>query len=64
VPHNVDPTVTELPSLSFSSGYVQRSLAKLPKQGSRRPWRLYQNYALDIVSLRFGKVDDGVMRYS
>lgn len=64
VPHNVDPTITELPSLSFSSGYVQRSLAKLPKQGSRRPWRLYQNYALDIVSLRFGKVDDGVMRYS
>jgi len=24
----------------------------------------HQNYALDIVSLRFGKVDDGVMRYS
>ncbi len=64
MPHNVDPTVTELPSLSFSSGYVQRSLAKLPKQGSKRPWRLYQNYALDIVSLRFGKVDDGVMQYS
>jgi hypothetical protein len=31
---------------------------------SKRPWRLYQNYALDIVSLRLGKVDDGVMRYS
>jgi cation diffusion facilitator CzcD-associated flavoprotein CzcO len=64
MPHNVDPTITELPSLSFSSGYVQRSIAKLPKQGSKRPWRLYQNYALDIVSLRFGKVDDGVMQYS
>ncbi|MBV8698347.1 MAG: NAD(P)/FAD-dependent oxidoreductase, partial [Bradyrhizobium sp.] len=64
MPHNDDPTVQELPSLSFSSGYVQRSIAKLPKQGSRRPWRLYQNYALDVVSLRFGTVDDGVMRYS
>jgi monooxygenase len=64
VPHNSDPTITELPSLDFSSGYVQRSVAKLPKQGSKRPWRLYQNYALDIVSLRFGKVDDGVMQYS
>jgi monooxygenase len=64
MPHNVDPTITELPSLSFSSGYVQRSIAKLPKQGSKHPWRLYQNYALDIVSLRFGKVDDGVMQYS
>jgi cation diffusion facilitator CzcD-associated flavoprotein CzcO len=64
MPHNVDPEVTELPSLDFSSGYVQRSIAKLPKQGSKRPWRLYQNYALDIVALRYGKVDDGVMRYS
>jgi monooxygenase len=64
VPHNVDPDITELPSLDFTSGYVQRSIAKLPKQGSKRPWRLYQNYALDIVTLRFGKVNDGVMRYS
>ncbi len=63
-PHNDDPTVEPMPSLTFTSGYVQRSIAKLPKQGSKRPWRLYQNYALDIVSLRFGKVDDGVMRYS
>jgi monooxygenase len=64
VPHNVDPTITELPSLDFTSGYVQRSIAKMPKQGSKRPWRLYQNYALDIVTLRFGKMNDGVMRYS
>jgi monooxygenase len=64
VAHNVDPSITELPSLDFSSGYVQRSIAKLPKQGSKRPWRLYQNYALDIVTLRYGKIDDGVMRYS
>ncbi|MGA2289963.1 flavin-containing monooxygenase [Bradyrhizobium sp.] len=64
MPHNADRTITELPSLDFTSGYVQRSVAKMPKQGSKRPWRLYQNYALDIVSLRFGRIDDGVMRYS
>ena len=64
MPHNLDPSVTELPSLDFSSGYVQRSIAKMPKQGSKRPWRLYQNYALDIVTLRYGKIDDGVMQYS
>ena len=62
--HNVDPSVTEVPWLDFTSGYVQRAIAKMPKQGSKRPWRLYQNYALDIVTLRFGKVDDGVMKYS
>lgn len=49
--------------LDFTSGYVQRAVAKMPKQGSKRPWKLYQNYALDIVSLRLGKVDDGVMVY-
>ena len=43
---------------------LQRSIAKMPKQGSKRPWRLYQNYALDIVTLRYGKIDDGVMQYS
>ncbi|HLI98851.1 MAG TPA: NAD(P)/FAD-dependent oxidoreductase [Bradyrhizobium sp.] len=64
MPHNVDPTIAELPALEFTSGYVQRALAQMPKQGSKRPWRLYQNYALDIVALRFGKVDDGVMKYS
>ena len=64
MPHNADPAIGERPSLDFSSGYVQRSIAQLPKQGSKRPWRLYQNYALDIVSLRYGKVDDGVMQYS
>ena len=64
MPHNVDPTITELPSLTFSSGYVQRSIATMPKQGSKWPWRLYQNYALDIVNLRYGRIDDGVMRYS
>jgi monooxygenase len=63
-PHNDDPTITPQPSLSFTSGYVRRAVDKLPKQGDRRPWRLYQNYALDIVSLRFGRVNDGVMRYS
>jgi monooxygenase len=64
MPHNDDPALEAIPHLEFSSGYVQRALPSMPKQGSRRPWRLYQNYALDIVSLRFGKVDDGVMQYS
>ena len=30
--------------VDFSSGYVQRALESLPKQGRRRPWKVYQNY--------------------
>jgi hypothetical protein len=33
----------------------------LPKQGQRRPWRLYQNYLLDLLTLRFGKIEDGTL---
>jgi hypothetical protein len=29
---------------------------EMPKQGPKRPWRLYRNYALDVVGLSFGKV--------
>jgi hypothetical protein len=36
----------------------------MPKQGSKRPWKLYQNYAKDVMALRFGKVDDGVLIFS
>ena len=59
-----DAPVSEAPWLDFSSGYVQRSIGKFPKQGVRAPWKLYQNYALDLVALRFGKVDDGTMEFA
>jgi monooxygenase len=64
VPRNRDPTIAELPLIDFSSGYVLRSIDKFPKQGSRTPWRLYQNYALDILTLKFGPVEDGAMEFS
>jgi monooxygenase len=63
-PRRNDPSVVEEPFLDFSSGYVQRALAKLPRQGSKRPWKLYQNYALDIVTLRYGRVVDGTMEFT
>lgn len=63
-PRRTDPTITEEPWIDFSSGYVQRSLAKFPKQGSKAPWKLHQNYALDIVSLKFGSIEDGAMEFS
>jgi cyclohexanone monooxygenase len=58
-----DPSVRPQPFLSFTSGYVQRALAILPKQGSRRPWQVYQNYLLDLFTIRYGRIDDGVMQF-
>jgi monooxygenase len=45
------------PFLDFSSGYVTRAMEKFPKQGDRKPWKLYQNYAKDLVTLKYGSVD-------
>lgn len=58
-----DPTLREEPVLDFTSGYVQRVIHTLPKQGSKRPWRLYQSYFKDLVTLRFGRLNDGVMEF-
>ena len=52
------------PLLNLSSGYVQRSIDEFPRQGSKRPWRLYQNYLLDLMTLKYGPVDDEAMEFS
>jgi cation diffusion facilitator CzcD-associated flavoprotein CzcO len=59
-----DASVAEAPWLDFTSGYVQRALDQLPRQGAKKPWKLYQNYARDLMSLRFGTVNDGTMQFS
>jgi cation diffusion facilitator CzcD-associated flavoprotein CzcO len=59
-----DPSVTPEPLLNLNSGYVLRALDRFPQQGSRRPWKMYQNYAFDVLALRLGELDDGVLRFS
>ncbi len=63
-PHNTDPTVVPDLAPPLASGYFQRGLAVMPKQGSKAPWKLYQNYARDLMSLRFGKLDDGALVFT
>ena len=62
-PRRNDPSLTEEPLLDFTSGYVQRNLDKFPKQGSFAPWKLHQNYAFDMMSLRHSKLEDGAMEF-
>jgi cation diffusion facilitator CzcD-associated flavoprotein CzcO len=52
------------PFLDFRSGYVQRSVGLLPRQGRRPPWRLHQNYLRDVVMMRRGPVEDEGMVFS
>ena len=64
MPHNGDPALEAEPWVDFSSGYIQRALKQQPKQGSKRPWKLYQNYVLDLTSLRFGALRDQAMTFA
>ena len=63
VPHNDDPSVGEEPLIDFSSGYVQRAIESFPKQGSKAPWKLHQNYIKDLITLRYGTLEDSGMRF-
>jgi cation diffusion facilitator CzcD-associated flavoprotein CzcO len=64
VPRNRDPSITPEPFIDFTSGYIVRSIDKFPKQGSKTPWRLHQNYARDILTLRVRPVEDEAMEFS
>lgn len=59
-----DPSVAERPLLGFTSGYVTRSAALLPKQGSRRPWQVHQNYLRDKATIQLSPLDDGVLSFA
>jgi monooxygenase len=62
-PRLQDPSVKPEPLIDFSSGYIQRAIDQFPRQGSKKPWKLYQNYVRDLLSLRFGSVDDGALEF-
>lgn len=62
-PRRRDPSITDAPIVDFTSGYIQRALAVLPHQGSKRPWKLYQNYLLDVLTMQFGKLNDGTIEF-
>jgi cation diffusion facilitator CzcD-associated flavoprotein CzcO len=62
-PRPRDVANTEEPTLPLTSGYIERARRLLPKQGARKPWRINQNYALDVMALRFGRIDDGALEF-
>jgi cation diffusion facilitator CzcD-associated flavoprotein CzcO len=62
-PRLQDASIVEKPVVDLTSGYVQRAIDTLPRQGSRKPWKLYQNYVRDLLSVRFSRVNDGTMEF-
>jgi monooxygenase len=51
------------PALDLQSGYILRASDALPRQGTRKPWRIYQNYLLDLLALKLAPLRDGALRF-
>ena len=62
VPEHLDDGAAR-PLLDLSSGYVQRAVSILPKQGSKPPWMIRQNYLLDYFTANYADVTEQ-MRFS
>ena len=60
-PVNHDATVSALPLLGLTSGYVQRSADRFPKQGSVFPWQVHQSYLRDYRALKLKGIEDSAM---
>ena len=63
-PVNRDASVTAQPLLGLTSGYVQRSADRFPKQGSKFPWQVHQSYLRDYRALKMRGVEDDAMVFS
>jgi hypothetical protein len=48
----------------LNSGYVRRAEGVLPRQGTHGPWLVRQDYLRDVPILRFGAIDDGVLKFT
>jgi len=49
--------------LDFDAGYIQRAKHLLPKQGTKAPWKVHQNYIKDLVALKYSSVKDKNLEY-
>ena len=60
-PHNSGPEMEHQPLLGLASGYVERSTGYMPKQGTREPWMVHQNYLRDQILMRRSGIDDDLV---
>jgi hypothetical protein len=52
------------PLLNLTSGYVQRAAADLPKSATKAPWLIRQNYIRDLMTMKFSRLQDGILKFS
>jgi monooxygenase len=48
---------------NLNSGYIRRAGARVPRQGSKAPWRVTHHYPSDRVMLLSEPIEDGVLEF-
>lgn len=47
----------------FDAGYILRGKDIIPSQGSKRPWKVYEDYIKDFFLIKRGNLTDGYLKY-
>ncbi|MCL6269043.1 NAD(P)/FAD-dependent oxidoreductase [Sansalvadorimonas sp. 2012CJ34-2] len=63
MPRNAE-SFSKAPFMDMQSGYIQRAKSQMPLQGTKKPWKVYQNYLLDILSLRLTGIEDRALKFT
>lgn len=63
-PQRAGAAASDDPTLNLDAGYIRRAAGTLPRQGRRKPWRMYQNYIRDLLLLRFSRIPDTTLRFA
>ena len=62
-PELTDLNIEKESLLNLDSGYINRSKHMFPQQGTALPWKMYQNYFYDYLTLNYKKLDDGNLKF-
>lgn len=60
-PHLGSAAIAEKPAWDIKANYVKRALHALPKSGTKRPWNVRHNWALDAVDHRFDRIGESMV---
>jgi cation diffusion facilitator CzcD-associated flavoprotein CzcO len=63
-PRADDAPASSAPLIDLEAGHFQRAPGQLPRQGLKWPWRWRQDYARDVLALKFGRIADDALRFS
>jgi monooxygenase len=63
MPRQSDASLLSAPMQTLQSGYLLRAKGLIPRQGSKAPWLVHQNYVRDLALMKYTRVNDGVMEF-